>query len=103
MNALSSSKSAPRMTRGKQALCALHRSHDEKVLLRVTTHPGRDRGLFGIGPVFVPTLALESSRPLGGRPQIETKLRVLIRRMSVAKSCFWGAPRIHGGTAQAWV
>jgi hypothetical protein len=35
------------------------------------------------------------SRPLGGRPQIETKLRVLIRRMSV-ENPLWGAPRIHG-------
>src|SRR5215831_12891238 len=31
------------------------------------------------------------SRPLGGRPQIETELRVLIRRMSV-ENPFWGAP-----------
>src|SRR5258708_6972102 len=35
------------------------------------------------------------SRPLGGRPQIETKLRALIRRMSV-ENPLWGAPRIHG-------
>src|ERR1700694_4238718 len=35
------------------------------------------------------------SRPLGGRPQIETDLRALIRRMSVEKP-LWGAPRIHG-------
>src|ERR1700681_1551762 len=35
------------------------------------------------------------SRPLGGRPQIDTELRVLIRRMSVANP-LWGAPRIHG-------
>src|SRR5260370_13430133 len=35
------------------------------------------------------------SRPLGGRPQIETALRVLIRRMSV-ENPLWGAPRIHG-------
>jgi len=34
------------------------------------------------------------SRSLGGRPQIETELRVLIRRMSVENS-LWGAPRIH--------
>src|SRR5258708_13083526 len=33
------------------------------------------------------------SRPLG--PQIETKLRVLIRRMSM-ENPLWGAPRIHG-------
>src|SRR6476646_9491169 len=35
------------------------------------------------------------SCPLGGRPQIETKLRVLIGRMSV-ENPLWGAPRIHG-------
>src|SRR5467141_5190575 len=35
------------------------------------------------------------SRPRGGRPQIETELRVLVRRMSV-ENPLWGAPRIHG-------
>jgi hypothetical protein len=35
------------------------------------------------------------SRPRGGRPQINTELRVLIRRMSV-ENPLWGAPRIHG-------
>jgi hypothetical protein len=35
------------------------------------------------------------SRSLGGRPQIETELRALIRRMSIEKP-LWGAPRIHG-------
>src|SRR3984893_19040078 len=35
------------------------------------------------------------SRPLGGRPQIETELRALIRRRS-AENPHWGAPRIHG-------
>jgi hypothetical protein len=35
------------------------------------------------------------SRPQGGRPQIETDLRALIRRMSV-ENPLWGAPRIHG-------
>ncbi len=35
------------------------------------------------------------SRPRGGRPQIDTGLRVLIRRMSV-ENLLWGAPRIHG-------
>jgi hypothetical protein len=35
------------------------------------------------------------SRPRGGRPQIDTEMRVLIRRMSV-ENPLWGAPRIHG-------
>jgi hypothetical protein len=35
------------------------------------------------------------SRPRGGRPRIETVLRVLIRRMSVENQ-LWGAPGIHG-------
>src|SRR5471030_902754 len=34
------------------------------------------------------------SRPRGGRPQIETDLRALIRRMSM-ENPLWGAPRIH--------
>jgi hypothetical protein len=35
------------------------------------------------------------SRSLGGRPQIDSDLRALIRRMSV-ENFLWGAPRIHG-------
>jgi len=35
------------------------------------------------------------SRSRGGRPPIETDLRVLIRRMSI-ENPLWGAPRIHG-------
>jgi hypothetical protein len=35
------------------------------------------------------------SRPRGGRPQIDTESRVLIRRMSV-ENPLWGTPRIHG-------
>src|SRR5665811_1044229 len=35
------------------------------------------------------------SRTRGGRPQIETDLRALIRRMSI-ENPLWGAPRIHG-------
>ncbi len=35
------------------------------------------------------------SRPRGGRPQIDTDLRALIRRMSI-ENLLWGAPRIHG-------
>src|SRR6202035_3412246 len=35
------------------------------------------------------------SRPLGGRPRIDTELRALIRRMSM-ENPLWGALRIHG-------
>src|SRR6202047_4994352 len=35
------------------------------------------------------------SRSRGGRPQIETELRALIRQLSV-ENLLWGAPRIHG-------
>src|ERR1700716_461742 len=35
------------------------------------------------------------SGPPGGRPQIDTELRLLIQRMSV-ENPLWGAPRIHG-------
>src|SRR5580700_11357406 len=35
------------------------------------------------------------SRPQGGRPQIDTELRGLIRRMSI-ENPLWGAPRIRG-------
>jgi hypothetical protein len=35
------------------------------------------------------------SRSLGGRPQIEAKLRMLVRSMSI-ENPLWGAPRIHG-------
>jgi len=35
------------------------------------------------------------SRARGGRPQIESDLRALIRRMSI-ENPLWGAPRIHG-------
>ena len=35
------------------------------------------------------------SRTRGGRPQIDTDLRTLIRQMSV-ENPLWGAPRIHG-------
>src|SRR5262249_12585107 len=31
----------------------------------------------------------------GGRPQVDTELRALIRRMSI-ENPLWGAPRIHG-------
>ena len=35
------------------------------------------------------------SRGRGGRPQVQTELRALIRQMSV-ENPLWGAPRIHG-------
>src|SRR5512140_2066082 len=35
------------------------------------------------------------SPSFGGRPQIDTELRALIRRMSI-ENPLWGAPRIHG-------
>src|SRR5271170_2220699 len=35
------------------------------------------------------------SRPLGGRPRIDTELRALIWQMSIDNP-LWGAPRIHG-------
>jgi transposase InsO family protein len=35
------------------------------------------------------------SRSFGGRPQIDTELRALIRQMSI-ENPLWGAPRIHG-------
>ena len=35
------------------------------------------------------------SRSFGGRPQIDTELRALIRQMST-ENPLWGAPRIHG-------
>src|SRR3954453_17574919 len=51
---------------------------------------GPRRWCVGIGLAFA---------DIGGgsraRPQIETELRVLIRRMSV-ENPLWGAPRIHG-------
>jgi hypothetical protein len=40
------------------------------------------------------------SRPRGGRPRISADICCLIREMSVANP-LWGAPRIHGRTAQA--
>src|SRR5271170_1818645 len=35
------------------------------------------------------------SRSMGGRPQLDTDLRALIRRMSI-ENPLWGVPRIHG-------
>src|SRR5260370_9457896 len=61
---------------------------------RFSQSSGPRRSCVGIGPVFAATGV--GSRPhLGGRPPIDTELRVLIRRMS-AENPLWGAPRIHG-------
>src|ERR1700716_4428549 len=60
-----------------------------------------------VSPIFLPETLVRwhragfrcywrwKSRRRGGRPQIETELRALIRRMSV-ENPLWGAPRIHG-------
>jgi hypothetical protein len=55
---------------------------------------GPRRSCVGTGPAFAVT-GVGKSRPLGGRPQIDTELRALIRRMNV-ENPLWGAPRIHG-------
>jgi hypothetical protein len=47
-----------------------------------------------VGP-FAPAFEAIGVGTLGGRPQIEADLRVLIRRMSV-ENPLWGAPRING-------
>ena len=57
-------------------------------------HPSRDLGPLASSRLSL-LLALEVAPALGGRPQIEADLRVLIRRMSV-ENPLWGAPRIHG-------
>jgi hypothetical protein len=56
-------------------------------------HPARDARALAQGRLSL-LLALEVA-PLGRRPQIDTELRVLIRRMSM-ENPLWGAPRIHG-------
>ena len=61
---------------------------------RFSRSSGPRRSCVGTGPAFVCYWRWKS-RPLGGRPQIETELRALIRRMSV-ENPLWGAPRIHG-------
>src|ERR1700722_15354904 len=61
---------------------------------RLSRSSGPRRSCVGTGPAFAPYWRWKS-RPLGGRPQIHTELRALIRRMSV-ENPLWGAPRIHG-------
>jgi hypothetical protein len=56
-------------------------------------HPARDTRALAQGRLSL-LLALEVA-PIGRRSQIETKLRALIRRMSM-ENPLWGAPRIHG-------
>ena len=57
-------------------------------------HPTRDAGALASGGLSL-LLAVGKSRSRGGRPQIESDLRALIRRMSI-ENPLWGAPRIHG-------
>ena len=56
-------------------------------------HPARDARALAQGRLSL-LLALEVALS-GRRPQIETDLRALIRRISV-ENPLWGAPRIHG-------
>ena len=56
-------------------------------------HPTRDPRALASGGLSL-LLALEIVST-GGRPEIETDLRALIRRMSI-ENPLWGAPRIHG-------
>jgi hypothetical protein len=56
-------------------------------------YPARDAGALASG--WLRRYWRWRSRPLGGRPQIETELRTLIRQMSI-ENPLWGAPRIHG-------
>src|ERR1700722_14050067 len=56
----------------------------------------RPETLVGWHPAAFPCQRRWTSRPQGGRPQIDTELRVLIRGMSV-ENPLWGAARIHGG------
>jgi hypothetical protein len=61
---------------------------------RSSPSSGPRRSCVGIAPAFRRYWRWKA-RPLGGRPPIDTELRVLIRRMSV-ENPLWGAPRIHG-------
>src|SRR6202165_5846053 len=61
---------------------------------RFSQSSGPRRWCVGTGPAFAAYWRWKS-RPQGGRPQIDTELRVLIRRISV-ENPLWGAPRIHG-------
>src|SRR5882762_5719929 len=61
---------------------------------RFSQSSGPRRSCVGTGPAFAAT-GVGSRAHWEGRPQIETKLRVLIRRMSM-ENPLWGAPRIHG-------
>src|SRR6202051_2166370 len=61
---------------------------------RFSQSSGPRRSCVGTGPAF-PATGVGSRAPQGGRPQIDTELRALIRRMNV-ENPLWGAPRIHG-------
>src|SRR6201988_4610771 len=55
---------------------------------------GPRRSCVGTGPAFAAT-GVGNRVDGGGRPQIDTELRGLIRRISI-ENPLWGAPRIHG-------
>src|SRR6202521_2670783 len=61
---------------------------------RFSQSSGPRRSCVGTGPAFAATGVGSRAHREGG-PQIDTELRVLIRRMSV-ENPLWGAPRIHG-------
>ena len=61
---------------------------------RFSPSSGPRRSCVGTGPAFAAT-GVGSHALREGRPQIDTELRLLIRRMSV-ENPLWGAPRIHG-------
>src|SRR5258708_6706296 len=56
-------------------------------------HTARDARALAQGRLSA--LLAWKSRRQGGRPPVETELRVLIRRLSI-ENPLWGAPRIHG-------
>src|SRR3984893_2796564 len=60
---------------------------------RFSQSSGPRRWCVGIGSGFAAIGV--GSRRRGGRPQIQTELRGLIRQMSI-ENPLWGAPRIHG-------
>jgi transposase InsO family protein len=59
------------------------------------THKHSSRDLGALAPGWLSLLLALEITATGGRPQIQTELRVLIRQMSI-ENPLWSAPRIHG-------